>query len=108
VPKRVYEYPRADISNWTEMPKPVAEFLLEQVRAYGEASPALLALIRAKRAYVIGSALHSCEHFRRQLLSELSSPLTCADQRALRHLALEELNEPSASHEKVLSWLAAP
>jgi hypothetical protein len=108
VPRRVYEYPRADISDWREMPRPLAEFLLEQVRVYGEASPSLLALIRAKRALVIGSSLGSCENYRRQLVGELPSPLTCADQRALRHLALAELNEPTASHEKVLSWLAAP
>ncbi|HKY41021.1 MAG TPA: hypothetical protein VJN18_34035 [Polyangiaceae bacterium] len=108
VPRRVYEYPRADISDWTELPQPLAGFLLEQVRVYGEASPSLLALIRAKRAFVLGSSLGSCEHYRRQLVAELPSPLTCADQQALRHLALEELNEPDASQKNLLSWLAAP
>ena len=119
VPKRVYEYPRTDIQDQQQMPAELAAFLLEQVRAYGEASPSLLALIRAKRAILLGSSVGSCQAYRRELVAALPRQLTCADERALRHLALEELgwelgpsdppdSVPNASSAAVLSWLAAP
>jgi len=108
-PKQVYEYPRYDVRDSTEIPTELAAFLLEQVRAYGEASPTLLALIRAKRATLLRSSLGGCDDYRKKLADELGGPgLGCADQRALQHLATEELRDPSLKSDAVLSWLAAP
>ena len=107
-PKRVYEYPRYDVRDSTEIPTELAAFLLEQVRAYGEASPTLLALIRAKRAALIQSSLGNCDDYRKKLAAELAGGLGCADQRALQHLATEELQDPSLRSDAVLSWLAGP
>ena len=36
-PKHVYEFPKVDVKDSAEIPPPLAAFLLEQVRAYGEA-----------------------------------------------------------------------
>ena len=107
-PKRVYEYPRYDVRDSTEIPTELAAFLLEQVRAYGEASPRLLGLIRAKRAALLRSSLGQCDDYRKKLAAELIGDLGCADQRALQHLADEELHDPSLKNDAVLSWLAAP
>ena len=107
-PKRVYEYPRYDVRDSTEIPTELAAFLLEQVRAYGEASPTLLALIRAKRAALLRSSLGNCDDYRKKLAAELSGGLGCADRRALQHLATEELHDRSLKSDAVLSWLAAP
>ncbi|HEY6080457.1 MAG TPA: hypothetical protein VIW29_16700 [Polyangiaceae bacterium] len=107
VPKQVYEFPRYDVRDSSEMPAPLARFLLEQVRAYAEASPTLLALIRAKRAELFQSSLGDCLSYRRQLADQLrSAPLSCADERALHHLALTELNV-SISNDALLSFLAS-
>jgi hypothetical protein len=105
-PKHVYEYPRTDVRDEREMSRPLASFLLEQVRAYGEASPRLLALVRAKRAEVFRSSLGDCSAFRRQLATELAPRLSCADRRALRHLAQTELERPSLNEAEVLAFLA--
>ncbi len=107
-PKRVHEYPRYDVRDSTEIPGELAEFLLEQVRAYGEASPTLLALIRAKRAALLRSSLGNCDDYRKRLAAELPRRLGCPDQSALQHLATDELHEPSLTSDAVLSWLAAP
>jgi hypothetical protein len=107
-PKRVYEYPRYDVHDRTEIPAELAAFLLEQVRAYGEASPTLLALIRAKRAALLRSSLGNCDGYRKKLAAELAGALGCSDRRALQHLATEELHDPSLRSDAVLSWLAGP
>jgi hypothetical protein len=107
-PRQVYEFPRVDIKDDVEMPAALAAFLLEQVRAYGEATPALLALIRAKRADLLQSSLGDCSGYRRELVSELRASLTCADKSALRHLATRELGRPGLSEEQTLSFLATP
>jgi hypothetical protein len=107
-PKQVYEFPRYDVKDNAPMPAPLAAFLLEQVRAYGEASPRLLALIRTKRAELLESSLGNCSAYRRQLRGELASSLSCADRRALRHLASRELGRPELSEADVLAYLAEP
>lgn len=107
-PKQVYEFPRTDVKDAVEMPAPLAAFLLEQVRAYGEASPALLALIRAKRADLLQSSLGDCKAYRRQLQGEVAGRLSCADRRALRHLASVELGRPDLSEAGALSFLGEP
>jgi hypothetical protein len=107
-PKHVYEFPRVDVKDGQEMPAALAAFLLEQVRAYGEATPALLALIRAKRADLLQSSLGDCDGYRRQLLSVVAQKLTCADHRALRHLAAVELGRPDFTEEDTLSFLGEP
>ena len=107
-PKHVYEFPIHDVDDRAEMPAPLAAFLLEQVRAYGEASPALLSLIRAKRAELLQSSLGDCRGYRRQVLSEVRARLSCADRRALRHVASKELDRPELSDDDVLSFLASP
>jgi hypothetical protein len=108
VPKQVYEYPRYDVHDGTEIPAGLAAFLLEQVRAYGEASPTLLALIRAKRAALLRSSLGNCDDYRKKLVAELAGGLGCADRRALQHLATEELHDASLTSDAVLAWLAEP
>jgi hypothetical protein len=108
VPKRVYEFPKVDVRDATEMPPSLAHFLLEQVRAYGEASPELLALIRAKRAELLRSSLGDCDAYRQRLATALGARLTCADRRALRHLADRELAQRDLSAEQALSFLASP
>lgn len=106
-PKRVYEFPRYDVRDSSEIPASLARFLLEQVRAYGEASPPLLALIRAKRAELFQSSLGDCHAYRRRLAEQLrSAPLSCADERALSHLASTELRV-SSTHDALLSFLAS-
>jgi hypothetical protein len=107
-PRQVYEFPRVDIKDDVEMPAALATFLLEQVRAYGEATPALLALIRAKRADLLQSSLGDCSGYRRDLVSELRASLSCADRSALRHLAMRELGRPGWSDEETLSFLGMP
>jgi hypothetical protein len=107
-PRQVYEFPRVDIRDDVEMPAALATFLLEQVRAYGEASPSLLALIRAKRAELVQSSLGDCSAYRSRLVAELRSQLSCADQRALRHLATRELGRPQLSDDETLSFLGSP
>jgi hypothetical protein len=108
VPKHVYEFPKVDMRDATEMPPSLAHFLLEQVRAYGEASPELLALIRAKRADLLRSSLGDCDTYRQQLTTELRPRLTCADRRALRHLVERELGQHDLSDEQALTFLASP
>jgi hypothetical protein len=107
-PRQVYEFPRVDIKDDVQMPLPLATFLLEQVRAYGEASPALLALIRAKRAELLRSSLGDCSAYRASLVRELRPSLSCADERALRHLAARELGLAPATVQEMLSFLGAP
>lgn len=107
-PRQVYEFPRVDIKDDVEMPAALATFLLEQVRAYGEATPALLALIRAKRADLLQSSLGDCSGYRRDLVSELRVSLSCADKSALRHLATRELGRPGWSDDETLSFLGTP
>ncbi len=104
-PRHVYEFPRFDVRDTSELSAPLAAFLLEQVRAYGEASPSLLALIRAKRADLLDSSLGDCSNYRRRLQSELRDHLSCADRRALRHLARVELAQPDLSDDDALSFL---
>jgi hypothetical protein len=106
-PKQVYEYPLRDTPDDTELPPELAAFLLEQVRAYGEASPDLLALIRTKRAELLGSSVHDCGAYRAQLAAQLEPRLTCADRRALQHLAETELARPTATETETLAWLAS-
>jgi hypothetical protein len=108
VPKRVYEYPRYDVQDRSEIPRELAAFLLGQVRAYGEASPTLLALIRAKRATLLRSSLANCEDYRKKLAADLAGGIGCGDQRALQHLAIEELRDHSLRTDELLSWLASP
>lgn len=107
-PKHVYEFPRYDVRDTTEIPVALASFLLEQVRAYGEASPDLLDLIRAKRADVLQSSGTGCAEFRRALVVALAPRLTCGDVRALEHLARSELGQAPADARATLSWLGAP
>jgi len=106
-PKHVYEYPRTDVRDEREMSASLAVFLLEQMRVYGEASPRLLALIRAKRAELFQSSLGDCRGFRRRLAAELGSDLSCADRRLLGHLARVELARPGLSEAEVLAFLAS-
>lgn len=107
-PKQVYEFPRIDVKDGVELPAALAAFLLDQVRAYGEASPGLLALIRAKRADLLQSSLGNCDEYRRQLQAESAQNLSCADRRALRHLATVELDRPDLSEADALAFLGAP
>jgi hypothetical protein len=107
-PKHVYEFPKVDVKDSAEMPTSLAAFLLEQVRAYGEASPALSALIRTKRGELLQSSLGDCADYRRQLQREVAQNLTCADRRALRHLARVELRKPDLTDEAAISFLAEP
>jgi hypothetical protein len=107
-PRQVYEFPRVDIKDDVEMPVALATFLLEQVRGYAEASPALLALIRAKRAELVQSSLGDCSTYRSELSAELRPKLSCADRRALRHLATRELGRPELSDDETLSFLGSP
>lgn len=109
VPKHVYEYPRYDVRDTMELPVALAAFLLEQVRAYAEASPDLLALIRAKRANLLVSSVgDDCDAYRRELAEELRGKLTCADRRALKHLADVELGKPELDVTATLAWLGTP
>lgn len=107
-PKHVYEYPRTDMRDERDMSHELAAFLLEQVRQYGEASPRLLALVRAKRAELFKSSLGDCSGFRRRLATELATELSCADRRLLGHLARVELAQPGLSEAQVLAFLASP
>lgn len=107
-PKQVYEFPRYDVKDNVEMPAELAAFLLEQVRAYGEASPGLLALIRTKRAELMQSSLGDCGAYRRRVRDEVAQRLSCADRRALRHLASAELGRPDLSEAAALSYLGEP
>lgn len=107
-PKQVYEFPRYDVKDNVDMPAPLAAFLLEQVRAYGEASPQLLALIRSKRAELLQSSLGDCSAYRRRVRDEVAGHLSCADRRALRHLASRELGRPDLSEATALSYLGEP
>jgi hypothetical protein len=107
-PKQVYEFPRYDVKDNVEMPAPLAAFLLEQVRAYGEASPQLLALIRTKRAELLQSSLGDCAAYRRRVRDQVAGHLSCADRRALRHLASRELGRPDLSEAAALSYLGEP
>lgn len=106
-PKRVYEYPLRDTPDDTELSPELAAFLLAQVRAYGEATPELLALIRSKRAELLRSSLGDCSAYRARLAAEIEPRLTCADSRALRHLARQELAQPELSDLELLRWLAS-
>jgi hypothetical protein len=107
-PRHVYEFPRIDVKDSVELPAARAAFLLEQVRAYGEATPSLLALIRAKRARMLVSSLGDCDDYRRQLAHEVAQNPSCADRRALRHLATVELNRSDFSEADALAFLGAP
>jgi hypothetical protein len=107
-PKQVYEFPRYDVKDNVEMPAPLAAFLLEQVRAYGEASPKLLALVRTRRAELLQSSVGACGAYRRRLRDEVATRLSCADRRALRHLSSVELGRPELSEADVLAYLAGP
>jgi hypothetical protein len=107
-PRHVYEFPRIDVQDGVELPTPLAAFLLEQVRAYGEASPALLALIRAKRAELLVSSLGDCDDYRRQLERTVGQNASCADRRALRHLARVELGRSDFSEADALAFLGEP
>lgn len=107
-PRHVYEYPRTDVRDERPMPAALATFLLEQVRAYGEASPTLQALIRTKRAELFRSSLGNCAAFRRQLARKLEASLSCTDERSLRYLARVELGRAELSERETLAFLGAP
>ena len=107
-PEHVYEFPKVDVHDPSELSADVAEFLLEQVRVYGEASPGLSALMRAKRADLMRSSLGDCDAYRRDLRRMVQQNLTCSDRRALRHLATVELGRPDLTEEDALSFLGEP
>jgi hypothetical protein len=107
-PRHVYEYPRTDVRDERPMPAALATFLLEQVRAYGEATPTLQALIRTKRAELFRSSLGNCGAFRQQLARQLAGALSCADQRSLRHMARVELGRAELSARETLAFLETP
>lgn len=86
-----YEYKAQDLAPDTPIAAQTAEFLLNQVHIYGEASFELLALLRAHRALRLDSSMSVCTDYRRQLVRQLSHELSCADQRALEHYVRHEL-----------------
>lgn len=104
----IQEYPFKDVRDDAKMPRALAWYLLGQVRAYGEASPDLLALIRARRARAVGSAMGDCSAYRGELRARVQAGLTCADRFALNHLVTQELHRTAMSPEAALDWLAEP
>jgi hypothetical protein len=65
-------------------------------------------LIRAKRATLLRSSLANCDDYRKKLAADLAGGIGCGDQRALQHLAAEELRDHSLRTDELLSWLASP
>jgi len=57
---------------------------------------------------LLQSSLGDCDDYRRLLLSDVTKHLSCADRRALRHLARVELQRPDLSEENALSFLGEP
>jgi hypothetical protein len=101
----IEEYPRWDIRDSRVLPIELARYLLAQVRAYGDASPELSELMRATRAFLMGSSMGDCNSHRQALAAHLASKLTCGDRRALRHFAATELGVTVTRPEAALALL---
>ncbi len=101
----IEEYPRWDVRPSRPMSATMARYLLEQVRAYAGARLELSELMRATRAFLMGSSVGACNEHRQALATSLAEGLTCGDRRALRHFASEELASPAQSPEATLAML---
>jgi hypothetical protein len=102
----IERYPGWDIKNTTLLPAARAAWLLDQIRAYAPASAKLWSLMRAARAYQLGSSMGSCSDMRSTLASELEHELTDDDESVLKSLAARELHQPTMKVRAVLQWLA--
>lgn len=106
----VFEYPLHDLSAKSRIPRPVAEFLLDQLAVYGGSSPDLLDLLRLHRAERFRSSVGDCSDQRRTLVQRLRvDGITEADAAAIRHYFEHELGMPGGEEpEQALSTLAGP
>jgi hypothetical protein len=105
--KSIERYPGWDIRDTTTMPKPRADWLTSQLRIHAAASTNLLALLRAKRTYVMHSNPQACDETRAALSAAVGSPLSDGDRTVLRIVGRRELGWKPARAEDVLSWLGS-
>jgi hypothetical protein len=103
--KNIERYPNWDVRSDTPIPRARAEWLLHQIRIYATTSPALWSLVRAKRAYAMGSSMGPCAEARGEWHSQLSARLTDGDVVALRALGVDELGQEHPNPGRVLAWL---
>jgi hypothetical protein len=106
--KNIQPYPSWDVRDTTRLPQARSEWLLEQVRVYAAASPSLWSLMRAKRAFALGSSMGNCNQARARWAKEVGANLTKADTEVLQILGKVELGQPQATAKSVLAWLAKP
>jgi len=104
--KNIERYPNWDVRPNALIPRARTEWLLHQIQVYAAASPALWSLVRAKRAYAMGSSMGQCQNARSEWRAELVGHLTEGDVSALSALAVEELGLRESNPAKVLAWLA--
>lgn len=102
---KLQRYPNWDVHADTRIPSACAEWLLHQVQVYAAATPALWSLVRAKRAFAMGSSMGACVEARAAWHAQLTSRLTDGDVSALKTLGTEELGLREPSTMQVLDWL---
>jgi len=103
--KNIERYPNGDVRADAAIPHARAEWLLHQIRAYAGASPALWSLMRAKRAFAMGSSMGPCSEARSTWYALLEPQMTQGDLDALRTLSLEEFDQQKPAPARLLSWL---
>ncbi len=104
--KNIERYPNRDVSYSTPLPRARAEWLLHQIRVYAAASPELWSLVRAKRAFAMGSSMGPCRDARTEWHAQLRQRLTDGDVSTLRAIAVDELGFGEPDPGQLLAWLA--
>lgn len=87
-------------------PRERAEWLLAQLKRYMEGSGELWSLVRAHRAYLMGSSMAECNDWRKELARNLQRNLSPADQRILVEVGKYEFGMSNPDAEQVLERLA--
>lgn len=104
--RNIERYPNLDLRRTDRLTSARAAWLFDQLRINASASPTLWSLMRAKRAYIMGSTMGSCLDVRSRWREELKAHLTAGDIAALLHLGRRELRMPQVEPTRVLDWLA--
>jgi hypothetical protein len=102
----IQAYPAFDLRPYSLLPAARGEWMLEQVKRYAAGSAELWSLLRAHRAYVLGSSMGTCNQQRAEWALALEHALSAEDERILVTVGTEEIGMHAPTAKQVLAWLA--
>lgn len=103
----IQAYPAFDLRPYSLLPAARGDWMIEQVRRYAAGSAELWSLVRAHRAYVLGSSMGDCNQQRAEWASALERSLSPEDERILVAIGARELEMAAPTARRVLAWLAS-